>query len=107
MKKVTLNVPESIAELHAKVGDKLFLSALREAVKQLIRKEQRDLKIIQKRITVFERKYKTEFGKFQENLPPEGDYQLHEDYGEWSYLTDVARTIEKDLAIYQRLNGAA
>jgi len=106
MKTVTLNVPESIAELHSKVGDKLFLSALRVSLKHFIRDEQRNLKSIQKRIAAFERKYKADFLSFQENLPSEGDYQLHEDFGEWSYLIDVAHAIEKDMATYQRLNGA-
>jgi len=105
MKTVTLKVPEPIAELYPKVGDKLFLVALREAVKRLITEEQRNLKTIQKRIVVFERKYKTDFADFQKNLPPEGDYRLHEDYGEWSYLMDVAIAIKKDIANYQRLNG--
>jgi hypothetical protein len=106
MKTVTLNVPEPIAELYPKVGDKLFLSALREAIKRLIDEEQRNLKVIQKRMSVYERKYKTDFHAFQSNLPPDSDYQLHEDYGEWSYLADVAQAIEDDLATYQRLNGA-
>lgn len=106
MKTVTLNVPEPIAKLYPKVGDKLFLSALREAIKRLITEEQRNLKTIQKRMSDYERKYKTDFQNFQKNLPPDGDYQLHEDFGEWSYLNDVAHAIEDDLATYQRLNGA-
>jgi len=105
MKTVTLNVPESIAELYPKVGEKLLLSTLREAIKRLIREEQRNLKAVQRRILVFERKYKADFSDFQKNLPPEGDFRLHEDYGEWSYLTDVAMAINKDIANYQRLNG--
>jgi hypothetical protein len=39
------------------------------------------------------------------NLPPDGDYQLHEDYGEWSYLVDVAASIEKHISNYKKLNG--
>ena len=105
MKTVTMEVPEPIAELYPKVGEKLLLSTLREAIKRSIREEQRNLKTIQKRIVVFERKYKTDFSDFQKNLPSEGDYRLHEDYGEWSYLMDVAIAIEKDIAQYQRLNG--
>ena len=105
MKTITLNLPESIAELYPKVGDKVFLSALRESIKRLIGEEQRNLEVINNRIKNFEKKYKTNFKNFQENLPPNGDYQLHEDYGEWSYLVDVAAAFEKDIANYQRLNG--
>jgi hypothetical protein len=106
MKTVTLKVPETIAELYPRIGEKLLLSTLREAIKRLIREEERNLKGIQKRIGVFERKYRISFSDFQKNLPPEGDYRLHEDYGEWSYLVDVAIAIKKDIASYQRLNGS-
>jgi hypothetical protein len=106
MKTITLKVPETIAELQAKVGDKLFLSALRETAEHFIRDEHRRLKSFQKRIAVFERKYKTTFSEFQKYLPAEGDYQFHEDYGEWSYLMDVTSAIEKEIAAYRRLNGA-
>lgn len=106
MKEITLKLPESIAELYPKVGEKVFLSALRESVKHTIKEEQKTLLGINKRIKSFESKYKTDFSNFQKNLPPDGDYELHEDYGEWSYLTDVAAEIKKDIANYQRLNGA-
>jgi hypothetical protein len=105
MKTVTLNIPEPIAELSPKIGDKLLRSALREAVTHLIRDERRKLSAIHKRLSTFQRKYKTDFNDFQNNLPSDNDFQLHEDYGEWSYLVDVAQAIENDIATYQRLNG--
>jgi len=106
MKEITLKLPESIAELYPKVGEKVFLAALRESIKHAINEKQQTLVDINKRIKSFESKYKTNFNKFQKQLPPDGDYKLHEDYGEWSYLTDVAAQIKKDIANYQRLNGA-
>ncbi len=105
MKTITLNLPEPIAELYPKVGDKVFLYALRESIKRLIVDERKNLKAINVRINKFEKRYDTNFKDFQENLPPDGDFQVHEDYGEWSYLEDVAATIEKDITNYQRLNG--
>ncbi len=106
MKTITLKLPETIAELYPKVGEKVFLSALRESVRHTIKEEQQTLLDINKRIKSFESKYKTDFSNFRKNLPPDGDYELHEDYGEWSYLIDVAAEIKKDIANYQRLNGA-
>ena len=105
MGTITLNLPDAIIELYPKVGDKVFLSALRESIKQLIHDEHHNLKTIKRRIKSFERKYDTNFEKFEKNLPPDGDYQFHEDYGEWSYLVDVKRAIEKDISNYQKLNG--
>ncbi len=47
-------------------------------------------KTINKRIKIFEKKYKTNFQDFRKNLPEDAGYQMHEDYGEWSYLVDSA-----------------
>jgi hypothetical protein len=105
MGTITLNLPDAIVELYPKVGDKVFLSALRESIKQHIKDEHDNLKTIKKRIKFYEKKYTTNFEIFEKNLPPDGDYQIHEDYGEWSYLVDVAKAIEKDIANYQKLNG--
>ena len=105
MATITLNIPDSMAQFYPKVGDKIFLTALRESIKQLIKEEQKNLKKINKRIRSFEKKYDAEFEKFEKNLPPGGDYQLHEDYGEWSYLVDVAASVEKNIENYKKLNG--
>ena len=105
MKSITLNLPESMAALYPKVGDKIFLSALRESVKRLVLDEQKELNDINKRIKIFEKKYKVNFQDFQKNLPDDADYQMHEDYGEWSYLVDSAGAIEEDISNYRRLNG--
>ena len=105
MKSVTLNLPDPIAELYPKIGDKVFLSALRESARHLIDEEQKKLKEIRSRIKTYEKKYNTKFHNFQKNLPQDSDYQIHEDYGEWSYLIDVVAAIEIDIANYQKLNG--
>jgi DNA-binding ferritin-like protein (Dps family) len=77
---------------------------LRESVARLIKEEKTNLKKIIRRIKVFEKKYNTDFTQIEKNLPS-GDFQLHEDYGEWSFLVDVAKEIEKDIANYEQLNG--
>jgi len=105
MKRITLELPESMAELYPKVDDRVFLSALRLSLKQLIREEQKKLKTMNKRISIFEKKYKKTFAEFKEDFPLDGDVQLHEDYGEWSYLVNVAGAIEQDIKKYRHLNG--
>ncbi len=106
MKTVALNLPDSLAELYPKVGDKVFRMALRESVAHLIREEQINLKKLMRRIKAFEKKYKLDFVEFEKNLPV-GDFQLHEDYGEWSFLVLAAQEIEKDIKKYEHLNGKA
>lgn len=73
MKTIALNLPESIAELYPKVGDKVFRMALHASVAHLIKAEQTNLKKIERRIKAFEKKYKIDFTAFQENLPV-GDF---------------------------------
>jgi len=106
MKRITLELPGSMAELYPKVGDRVFRSALRLSLKQLIKEERNNLKTIHKRLSIFEKKYKATFAEFEKSLPADGDVQLHEDYGEWSYLEAVAKSISDDIEKYHRLNGA-
>lgn len=105
MKRITIELPEPMAELYPKVGDRVFLSALRLSLKQLIQEEKKKLKTMKKRISIFEKKYKKTFAEFKDNLPLDDDVQLHEDYGEWSYLVTVADAIEQDIKKYHHLNG--
>lgn len=105
MKAVTINLPDTIADLYSKVGEKLFLSTLRVAVDNLIEEERQSLLNIQIRIQGFEKKYKSNFEEYEQNFPADANYQMHEDYGEWSYLNDVQKAIEKDIQTYQKLRG--
>ncbi len=106
MTTIQIKLPKSIARLYPKVGEKALLQALRESVQRLIREEREELKTIKSRLRKFERKYKMRFEAFEKHLPPDGDYKIHEDYGEWSYLRDRAATIARDLASYERLYGS-
>jgi len=46
------------------------------------------------------------FETFEERMPSAGNYETHEDYGEWSYLVEKAWTLAQDITNYERLNGA-
>lgn len=106
MTTIQLKLPEPAARLYPKVGEKIFLQAFRESVKRLIAEERQELKITNARIRKFERKYKKRFETFEKHMPAEGNYETHEDYGEWSYLMEKAKRLAQDIADYERLNGA-
>jgi hypothetical protein len=103
---IQLELPESVARFYPKISEKVFLQALRVSVKRLIAEERQELKITKAGIRKYERKYKMRFEAFKERMPPEGNYETHEDYGEWSYLVEKAEIIAQDIADYERLCGA-
>ncbi len=105
MTTIQLKLPEAVAKIYPKVGEKVFLQALRESVKRLITEERQELKLTNARIRKFERKYKCRFDAFEKRMPSKGDYEIHEDYGEWSYLVEKAKVLTQDVADYERLTG--
>jgi len=105
MTTIQLKLPESVARFYPKIGEKVFLQALHESVKRLIAEERQELKSTNVRIRKFERKYKMKFEAFEERMPSAGNYETHEDYGEWSYLVEKAKALVQDIDNYGRLNG--
>ena len=105
MTTIALKVPASTAKLYPKVGEKIFLQALRVSVQRMIAEERLELRKVNSHRRRFERKYKMPFERFEKKLPLEGSYILHEDYGEWSYLEERASSILSDIALYEQLYG--
>jgi hypothetical protein len=64
------------------------------------------MKKVQERLKKFEQKYKTHFETFEKELPPQGDYTLHEDYGEWAYLHERAEALAQDIADFEQVYGS-
>jgi DNA-binding ferritin-like protein (Dps family) len=106
MTTIQLKLPESVARFYPKVGEKIFLQALNESVRRLIDEERSELKQTKARIRRYERKYKCNFKAFEKRLSSTGNYETHEDYGEWSYLEDKVQLISEDIANYERLAAA-
>lgn len=106
MTTIQLKLPESVARFYPKIGEKVFLQALNESVRRLINEERAELKQTMARIRRYERKYKCKFAAFEKRLSAEGNYEAHEDYGEWSYLEEKAKLIGEDIANYERLAAA-
>jgi len=106
MKTIQLELPESVARFYPKIGEKVFLQALNESVRRLINEERMELKLTKTKIRRFERKYKCRFEAFAKKMSSEGNYETHEDFGEWSYLEEKARLIGDDIVNYERLIAA-
>ena len=106
MTTIQLKLPEAVARFYPKIGEKIFLQALNESVRRTIEKERLQLKQTMTRIRRYERKYKCNFDAFAKRLSSVGNYEPHEDYGEWSYLEEKAKLIGDDIANYERLAAA-
>lgn len=106
MTTIQLKLPESVARFYPKIGEKIFLQALNESVRRLINEERVELKQTLARIRRYERKYKCKFATFKKRLSSQGNYEIHEDYGEWSYLEEKAKLMGDDIASYERLTAA-
>ena len=105
MTTTDLKLPKSISRLYSRLDEKVLLQALQIALRRTIAQERKELKTVQTRIRKFERKYKKRFREFEKNLPPEGDYVIHEDYGEWSFLHEKAGILAQDIADYEKVYG--
>lgn len=72
-----------------------------------IEENRQHLKDAQKHIRDFEKRYKMTFETFIKNIPPEGDYQVHEDFVEWSFWVDVQNKLCEEIEEFQKLNGGS
>lgn len=106
MTTVQLNLPEPVAKVFPKIKEKILLQALRDSLHRTMIDERAELKKVKQRLRRFERKYGKSFDTFAKKIPPQGNYAVHEDYGEWSYLQERMNAIVQDLADYKKLYGA-
>jgi hypothetical protein len=105
MTTIQIQVPESLAKHYLRFGEKDFIEGIRYTICQNLKKEKRRLEEVLQKIQTFEEKYKADFETFEKNFPDTNDYQIHEDYVEWSHWVDVAKAIENDIEEYSRLYG--
>jgi hypothetical protein len=100
-----LKLPKSISKLFSKLDEKIIVQTLQIALQRTIAQERKELKTVQARIRQFEKRYKKTFRQFEKNLPSKGDYRIHEDYGEWSFLQEKAGILKNDIADYEKVYG--
>lgn len=105
MNTITLEVPEVLAELTKTTQQEVVLSALRKVARDKINDEIRQKREAESHLQRYEAKYHCKFKQFEQDLPANGNLQIHEDYIEWSFWQDVLIEAEKDIRTYQKLLG--
>jgi len=107
MVEIQISVPETIARLYseseAEVVREVLLGAIRQVALAKLAEEKNNLREALDKMRSFEDKYKLSFSDFEQNMPPEGDVQLHENYVEWSFWIDVYERAANDLKHLQLL----
>lgn len=107
MVEIQISVPETIAQLYSEseagVVGEVLLGAIRQVALTKLAEEKDNLREALDKIKTFEYKYKLGFSDFERSMPPNGDFQLHEDYVEWSFWTDVYERAANDLKHLQLL----
>jgi hypothetical protein len=107
MAEIQISVPEIIARLYSEskagVVREVLLGAIRQVALAKLAEEKDNLREALDKIISFEDKYKLSFSDFEQNMPTEGDFQVHEDYVEWSFWTDVYKRSANDLKHLQLL----
>lgn len=106
MTTIQLKLPKAVARFYPKISEKVFLQALNESVRRLIDEERAELKLTKARIRRFERKYKCSFSIFAKRFSAAGNFETHEDYGEWSYLEEKTKRLREDIENYEKLAAA-
>ena len=105
MTEITIEIPDSLNKILPAQKKPFLLRAIRNVAKTKIEEDKQQLKDAQKHIRDFEKRYKMAFETFKENIPPEGDYQVHEDFIEWSFWVDVQNKLDEEIEEFQKING--
>ena len=103
MPQITVNLPDYVAEMPEQERDLLIRAGLHQAT--LARRQQlvKDLAEAKAQISEFERKYGRSFEQFEADiLPVAVDFDIHSDYNDWFYLSQV---VERLLISLSGING--
>ncbi len=106
MNTITIEIPEILSEFDESTRQELVLGALRKVTKEKLQDEISQKEEAFEQVQKFKIKYGCDFTEFEHNLPPDANYQLHEDWIQWSFWEDVLQKLEKSLRIYNRLRGS-
>ena len=107
MTEITIEIPDSLHKVLPVLKKPFLLRAVRNIAKNKIKENKQQLKEAQKNIEEFEKRYNMTFGKFKENFPPDANFQVHEDFVEWSFREDVKNKINEEIKEFKKLNGGS
>jgi hypothetical protein len=103
MTEVTINVPTKIAALPLPERNSLIRASLFEAVQSRIRQLVAEIEESKQQIQAYEKKYGASLTQFElEQLPDLDDMQVHEDYNDWLFWTEILQRDQQIMADLQK-----
>lgn len=105
MTTLNVTVPDILSKFDRIRKEEILLGAIRHVVVAKLREEKKDAEKALKTIKGYEKKYKMSFEEFEKNMPRGGDADLHENWLDWSFYSDVYSRIQEDVQKLQRLLG--
>lgn len=93
MSTVTIKVPKDIKDIISGTSDTIYVEALKEVASNRMNYYEKRLNDLKDKANIFEDKYGKPFEEFSQSIPD--DLQGHDDWTEWSYLTNVIVELSK------------
>lgn len=94
MKKIQIEVPDSFSKIDPKLRDELLARTLRKVASENLKEKRKELKKIRKHLSLYKKKYNSEFKNFEANLPKDASHEIHEDWVEWSFWNELNSKVE-------------
>jgi uncharacterized membrane protein YheB (UPF0754 family) len=105
MTTIEITVPDILSKFDRLKTKEVLLGAIRHVVVAKLKEEKKEKEKALRNIKKYERKYKMSIEEFEKNMPKDADYQLHEDWIDWSFWNSVYKRIEKDIQKFQVILG--
>jgi len=105
MRRVSVSLPEVMADLYPSEREALLRCAIRHAAFQRAKEKEAQYEMARRKVAEFEEKYGMDLDAFCEHFPDEGDMQTHEDWVEWNYWSEVHRRLKAVIHKLRRLEG--
>jgi len=107
MTEITIEIPDSLNKILPPLKKPFLLRVIRNIAKTKIQENKQQLEDAQKRIRYFENRYNITYETFKDNIPPDGNFQVHEDFIEWSFWVDVQNKLSKEINEFKKINGGS
>ena len=105
MQSVSIPLPEIIAELYPSEQEALLRGALRHVAFHRAKVKEAQYEMARGKVAEFEEKYGMDLAALREHFPETGDMQIHEDWVEWNYWSEVHQRLRGLIDSLQRLRG--
>jgi hypothetical protein len=104
MIQITLEIPDTWADLPERERDLLIRAGLHEAMRARVSQLEAEIAESEEHIRQFETRYGVPFSRFEAEILPDLDnWQAHEDYNDWFFWQSVLAEKQGLLAVLKQV----